>query len=367
MRILFDHQIFVMQKFGGISRYFNEIMQMQKHGVQVEKINPDLFKKTTPEPKYDLLSRGIRFLKRKYGFEKKKEIKFPEAAGKIFSEESFDIFHPTYYDPYFLSLSSKPFVLTVYDMIHEIYREYYPLSDNTSHNKRLLCQKAEQVIAISNSTKNDILEIFKLPEEKVHAIQLASDFDKVISSMPLNTEQLTNYVLFTGAREGYKNFYFAATALADLLKADKSLQLLCTGHEFSKDELLFFDDLGISGQVYHLFLKNDQELAWAYQNASLFIFPSLYEGFGFPLLEAFASNCPVISSRGGSLLEIGGDAALYFDPKNINQIRDAAASVLYDAANRSLLVKKGQLQFSKFSWDVCRNKTIAVYNQALNN
>jgi len=365
MKVLYDHQIFVAQKFGGISRYFNELMQIKNDGVLIEKINPDLFISNEPELKYDLLSRGVRYVKRKAGLERKEVKKFPEEAAIMFNKNGYDVFHPTYYDPYFLELNKKPFVLTVYDMIHEIYKEYFPMSDRVTHNKRLLCQKATQIIAISEKTKEDLVELFKIPTEKVHTIPLASSFDQVIPVQPANSENLTNYILFTGARGIYKNFYYSVIALADLLKADKNLQLLCSGHEFSHDELQFFKDLGIARQVYHIFLKNDQELAWAYQNAKVFIFPSLYEGFGFPMLEAFASKCPVVASTGGSLPEVGGKAALYFNPKSSKQIQDAAVKALYDNATRSDLIAEGEKQFKKYSWDKCRAETINVYNKSL--
>lgn len=364
MRVLYDHQIFVAQKFGGISRYFNELMQMENDGVLIKKVNPDLFPPQDREPKYTLLSRGLNYVKRKVGIENK-VTKIPQEAANLFADNGYDIFHPTYYDPYFLEFTKKPFVLTVHDMIHEIYREYLSMSDRTTYNKRLLCEKASQIISVSHQTKADLVELFKIPEEKIRVIYLASNFDKVIPRRPENAGHLTNYILFTGNRDLYKNFYFTLIALADILKADKDLQLLCTGYGLFNDEIQFFKDLGIARQVHHIYLKNDQELAWAYQNAKIFIFPSLYEGFGLPMLEAFASKCPVVASNGGSLPEVGGKAALYFNPKSSKQIQDAAVKALYDNATRSDLIAEGEKQFAKFSWDKCRAETINVYNKSL--
>jgi glycosyltransferase involved in cell wall biosynthesis len=274
----------------------------------------------------------------------------------------FDIFHPTYYDPYFLELIEKPYVLTVYDMIHEIYSEYFSPSDTVIKNKRILCEKADKIIAISQSTKNDLIDIFKLPEDKIYAIPLASNFNDVIPQKPSGTEALSDYILFVGLRSAYKNFYFSVIALSEILKNDKKLSLVCTGHEFSNEEINFFKNLKIENQVKHIYLQNDNELAWVYQHARLFIFPSLYEGFGLPLLEAFAKNCPVICSTSGSLPEVGGDAVIYFQPKNINEIQEAAHKAIYDNEVREELISKGQKQLSKFSWDKCRSQTIDVYN-----
>ncbi len=361
MRVLYDHQIFNMQKFGGISRYFNELMKSKSDGLHIVKIDPELFD-PIPEPKYDLFSRGINYTKRKVGI-KEKQRKLPGEALKIFLEGNYDVFHPTYYDPYFLTLTKKPFVLTVYDMIHEIYKESFSLTDPVSYYKRLLCDKASHIITISENTRKDLIDIFKLPVEKVHAIQLASGFDKLTTQRPKMDEAPENYILYTGVRFAYKNFYFSVVALAELLKSDKDLMLVCTGPSFSAEERTFFKELGIERQVKHIYLQNDNELAWAYKNARLFIFPSLYEGFGFPLLEAFACGCPVIASNGGSLPEVGGEAVLYFQPKKIREIQDAAHKALYDDVIRENLVAKGKHQFKKFSWEKCRRQTLEVYHK----
>ncbi|WP_162053125.1 glycosyltransferase family 4 protein [Pontibacter pamirensis] len=367
MKILYDHQIFVAQKFGGINRYYQEIMQLKGAATEVASINPELFRPVKSKVKTDLVSRGTRFLKRTMGLHEQNNTPlFPEEAFNIIKSGEYDIFHPTYYDPYFLDLTDKPFVLTVYDMIHEIFKEYFALTDRTSHNKLLLCQKAKHIIAISQNTKNDLIDIFNLPEDKITVIPLASNFDSVIPVQPQNTEGLKKYILFVGTRHIYKNFYFPVIALSELLKSDEELQLLCTGHPFTSDEFLFFRDLGILNQVLHIYPENDNELSWLYRHAALFIFPSLYEGFGFPMLEAFGTGCPVIASNGGSLPEVGNNAALYFDPKSIQEIQDAAQKVLYDTKLKESLVKNGEAQLKKFNWETCRAETLAVYKKVYN-
>jgi glycosyltransferase involved in cell wall biosynthesis len=367
MKILFDHQIYIAQKFGGISRYFNELAKTQDGNVFIEQIDPALF--DIPEPvavKTDIVSRSIRFAKRKAGLTHAVKIAgFPEEVKQILNLGDFDIFHPTYYNPYFLEYTDKPFVLTVYDMIHEIYKEYFQISDATSYNKIILCHKAKHIIAISEKTKQDLIEIFGIPEEKISVILLASDFGKVSAIPPSNAEILGKYILFVGNRGAYKNFYYPIMAIADILKEDKDLQLVCTGNSFSAEEIVFFNSLGIGSQVIHVYMHNDNELAWVYQHAQLFIFPSLYEGFGFPLLEAFASNCPVVSSNGGSLPEVGGKGALYFNPKDISDIRNTVYQGIYNTGVRNMLIESGKDRLNNFSWQKCREETINVYNKVL--
>lgn len=367
MKILYDHQIYALQKFGGINRYFDEIIQTQKDGFETARIDPQFFTPIQAAPRMDLLSRGVRFLKRKAGVPEKKGDPglLPPQIAALFARSDFDIFHPTYYDPYFLVHTDKPFVLTVYDMIHEIFRDYFTWDDPVSHHKMMLCEKAAQIIAISQKTKDDLVTILRVPEEKVHVIPLASTFDAVSPLKPAGMEGVERYILFTGNRWGYKNFYFPVLALADILKSDPQLKLVCTGPPFETWELQIFEDQGIGRQIHHIYLNNDQTLSWMYRNAALFIFPSLYEGFGFPLLEAFGSDCPVISSTGGSLPEVAGDAALYFEPRSFAQIQEAASRVLYDPSLRTELIARGRERFRLFSWDRCRTETIEVYKKVL--
>lgn len=366
MKILFDHQIYVAQKFGGISRYFNELAKIQILDINVEQIDSALFEIPVPVVKTDIISRSIRFAKRKARFKTQvKEIIFPSQPEAVLRSGEFDIFHPTYYDKYFLDYTNKPFVLTVYDMIHEIYKEYFNISDVTSYNKAILCEKASHIIAISERTKQDLIDIFNIPEEKISVVLLASDFENVNPVPPVRVQELKKYILFVGNRGTYKNFYYSVMAMVSILKNDSEIQLVCTGPAFSTDEIIFFTNLGIESKVIHIYMNNDNELAWAYRNAHLFIFPSLYEGFGFPLLEAFASGCPVISSNGGSLPEIGGEAALYFNPKNISEIKKCIHQGVYNEKLRVKLIENGRKRLSNFNWEKCRKETINVYNKVL--
>ena len=362
MKVLFDHQIFQAQKFGGISRYFSKISNLKYQGVDTEIIDHHNFQKV--EIKKDILSKGIRFSKRKMGIDKPKD-KYPSILTNRILRNDFDIFHPTYYDSYFLKYLKRPFVLTVYDMIHEIYPEYMGINDKTSELKKELCQKADAIIAISETTKVDLIEILKIDESKITTTFLGSGFDKVAALGFGQNEDLHNYILFTGNRSIYKNFYFMVNAIAEFLLNDKTLKLVCTGKLFTEKEVEYFKARGIEDSIIHIYAKSDGELAWLYQNARCFIFPSLYEGFGIPILEAFASQCPVISSTGGSLKEIGGKGVKYFDPKNQKELKIALSDVLFNKTTREALVKNGIEEFQKYSWDKCRDETLNVYKSVM--
>ena len=173
-------------------------------------------------------------------------------------------------------------------------------------------------------------------------------------------------MLFVGDRANYKNFQLFAEAIAPVLQSDKSLQLICTGGGvFDAAETDFLQKLGIAEQVQQINASNE-ELNFLYQHARLFVFPSLYEGFGFPLLEAFSNNCAVAASNTSSFKEVGGDAAAYFDPHNKNEMHAVILQLLNDAGKRDELIERGKKQVQQFPIESCVQRTAAVYRAVLN-
>lgn len=358
MKVLIDNQIFEQQKFGGISRYFD---MLERDNNSVQKMT--LFAHQIPKKKglyqrvQSKLSRSLLTEKppppNKYDFYKS-EIRNTE----------FDIFHPTYYDNYFLNTLEKPFVVTVYDMIHEKYAEYFGNSQD-SFNKRKLCNSASKIIAISHSTKKDLIDIFNIPEEKIEVIYLATDYLRITSKKPDFIIDRP-YILFTGNRSIYKNFFTFLIAVSPILKQNKDLNLICTGPDFTVIENRWLEEMELKSKVVSYFCQSDGELVHLYKNAACFVFPSLYEGFGFPLLEAFACDCPVVSSPGGSLKEIAGNAAVYFDPKNIREMRQSINNVLSDLSLKKELIEAGKKRLKDFSWEKCKKETNELYSAVTN-
>lgn len=359
MKTLIDNQVFENQKFGGISRYFNEL---QRDNKSIQKM--ELFVHKSPEKK-NFYKRAQSKIKRTLSNEKLISPNKYDFYNQQLRDLQFDIFHPTYYDTYFIKQLRKPFVLTVHDMIHEKYAEYFGTSQD-SFNKRVLCNSADKIIAISKSTKEDLIDIFNIKENKIEVIYHATTFNSIIDVNPNLEINGLRYILFTGNRSIYKNFLTFLIAVSPILKSNKNLNLLCTGPDFTKIERQWIKSLEIEDKVKSYFCTNDNELAYFYKNAECFVFPSLYEGFGFPLLEAFACECPVVTSPGGSLKEIAGDAAMYFDPKDILEIRQSINNVLSDETLKKELVVAGKKRLKDFSWDKCRKETKRVYEEVLN-
>ena len=366
MKILYDHQIFASQKYGGISRYFYELVRELEDVSDVQYEIPLLVSNNhyISDKKFvdyiDLLpNKQFRGKYRIFRILNK-----PNNIWKL-KQQKFDVFHPTYYDPYFLKFfGKKPFVLTVYDMIHEKFSEMFPVTDKTTEQKRLLVEKATKIIAISESTKKDLIEIFGTDESKIEVVYLGNSmFPK--SDIKLGFDIPKKYLFFVGSRGLYKNFERFIKSISELLNQDNELFVLCAGGgKFSSSEMQLMSELGISKQVLQYNLDDDS-LAYFYKNALAFIFPSLYEGFGIPVLESFACGCPLLCSNLSSLPEVAGKAACYFDPYSEESIKNAVMKVLDNTNLREDLMKNGYEQLNKFSWKKTAEETKNIYESVL--
>jgi glycosyltransferase involved in cell wall biosynthesis len=357
MEVLYDYQIFIAQRFGGISRYFCELM----------KNSTDLFNYSIS----GLYSnneylRELEILKRfpvDISFPGKyrviKTINRICAQNKILKGK-YDLIHPTYYDPELIVNNRKPVVVTVYDMIHEIFPAFMSADIGTISNKLTMMKKADAIIAISESTKNDILKFYpELSNKKIYVVYLGNSMINVKK----DESQELPYLLFTGQRDSYKNFYNFVIAVAPLLKKN-NLSLKCTGKPFSKEEQVLLNNEEILDRTWCGFV-DDTALRELYSHALAFVFPSRYEGFGIPVLEAFGSYCPAIISNVSSLPEVGGNGAEYFDPNDIEDIRKKVEEVISSKELRNSMRIAGFEQLKKFSWKKCAEETFSVYQNLI--
>jgi glycosyltransferase involved in cell wall biosynthesis len=387
MKVLYDHQIFESQKFGGVSKYFGELIHHSgtidefKHEISIMHSDNDYLKLLeqapySPLPKRPSAYKGNnnnkffaakRIVNRFFYMQKLSKCFNKNKAGSVqkIDNQDFDVFHPTYYDDYFLKyIKNKPFVLTVHDLTHQIFPEYF--SPKWIDKSKEMLENARRIIVVSENTKKDLMDFYEIEKSKIDVVYLASSILEgakmnLSASMPQNMER---YLLYIGSRASYKNFYFFVQAIVPLFRADRDLFLLCTGDVFTEDELFFFAKLGISANVKYIYARED-ELPYIYQNSIAFVYPSLYEGFGMPILEAFACGCPVICSNASSFPEIAGDAAIYFEPKNKQSIYKAVYSMLNDNVLRKAMIVKGFLQLGKFSWLKTATQTQEVYSKAI--
>ena len=367
MKVLYDHQIFTSQIYGGISRYFFELMKNFENDDGIDYDLPLRYSYNHYLNKYNDL-KYKPFLKN-FNFRGKYRlinILNKRVSKKYISKRDYDIFHPTYYDPYFLDyIGRKPFVLTIYDMIHEIYSEVFPLKDKTSKRKKLLAQKATKIIAISENTKKDIIKFLGIDENKIEVIYLANSFNMNKDDKIINVVRPEKYILFVGSRSIYKNFYLFIETITPLLIKDSELNVVCAGGGIFKEmEKEKFKKLNIVNKIFQYSIS-DNILAYLYQKAIAFVFPSLYEGFGIPILESFACGCPVICSKTSSLPEVAGDAAMYFDPTDKLSMLDSIEKVIYNDELKKQLVNKGIERVKEFTWEKTAEKTKKLYEDIL--
>lgn len=364
MKILYDHQTFTLQKYGGISRYFYELIKYFNQQEDVDVSTSLLLSSNY----YITDKRDIKHIKFFPNNEFRGKIRLISPINKMFAirnikKQNFDLFHPTYYETYFLNhIRNKPFVVTVYDMIHEKFKE---MSNNQlTHSKKILCEKASKIIAISESTKNDLMELFCIEESKIEVIYLGNTM-VLDNTIEIKIKIPEKYILFLGSRVGYKNFDRFINSVSLLLNENRDFSIVCVGgNQFNSRELTLFKKLKIQNQIVQFNLE-DSLLAQFYSKALLFVFPSLYEGFGIPILESFACGCPLVCSNTSSLPEIAGNGAEYFDPYDEQSIYTSIKKILNSNEQREILIKNGTERLKDFSWKKTAQETKQVYESVI--
>ena len=241
----------------------------------------------------------------------------------------------------------------------------------------IMAGKANRIIAVSNSTKKDLCEIFNCPSEKVDVIYSGFDKrfsdesgvarEKVLEKYDIGKDD--KYILFLGTLEPVKN-------ISKLFEAFKIFKHSCKSNGMDCDYKLVMagkkgwlaseyrqmaKDLGISKDVVFTGYVIGDEMVPLFKNADFFVMPSLYEGFGTTVLEAFATGTPAIVTNVSSVPEIAGDAAELVDPMDAQGIADAMIRLAKDEELKNTLREKGKLQVQKFDWDKCARETLAVY------
>lgn len=354
MKILYDHQMFSMQKYGGVTRYFCNLIQNLPQEMSYElpimySENQYLKEMLGLNPKQISFLSSFRVKRRIYYFFNNRN------SNKQILNNKFDLFHPSYYSTYFLKSIKKPFVLTVHDMIHEKFHDLFSSYDKTTEYKKNLIDKAKHVIAVSQCTKNDIVDLFDVNPDKVSVIHHGYES----FATPVN-RLFDSYILYVGDRKNYKNFIFFIKSVTPLLIQNRDLKIICTGMPFSKEELLLFSKNRIQNQLIQLSV-NDRQLASLYKYALLFVYPSLYEGFGIPILEAFKNECPVCLSDASCFPEVAGKAACYFDPYDRDSILSAVSRVIEDEEYANTLRNRGLIKVKEYSIKKMVDSTCDIY------
>jgi glycosyltransferase involved in cell wall biosynthesis len=338
MRILYDGQIYADQTRGGISRYFTNL---------IDRLPIDI---------HPTLNCTYRQQKSYYPNHPNLQLQeFPnfrpyriahQLRGQYFrclnDRQHFNIFHPTYY--FLLTQESfdrvrHPLVITVCDMIHEIFADT-STNDGTIGAKQAAIEAADAILCISENTKNDLIKYFPAAESKAVVTYLASEFNSQRSE-GIQTPLARPYFLYVGARtKEYKNFDTLLLAFAKVASTDSDLYLCVVGAPFNNAE---------------------RQKAALYRGSIAFVYPSLYEGFGIPPLEAMACGTVVVAANSSSIPEVVGDAGILFNPKSVGDLADIMSDLLHSPSQRDRLIAKGQERHQLFSWEKTAAQTVEVY------
>ncbi|GAB2542506.1 glycosyltransferase family 4 protein [Spirosoma aerophilum] len=365
MKVLYDHQSFTGVPYGGVSRYFYELMRSFSRRSDIEF---ELSLRLSNNEYLDQTSFS-RHLRYRSLAQVRNVHKIASVLNRLYSLQrvragKFDVFHPTYYHRYFLNaIGKKPFVLTFHDATSERYGKQYPeVGEGLYELKKQLMRRADCIISVSEFSKQEILRFFPVEADKIKVIHLGTTLGEVNT---LETDARFSvpvpYLLYVGKRALYKNFDGFFRAVQPVLQRHPDLHVVCAGGgSFNQTEQALFHSARLSNRI-HYRPVTDAGLLTLYKNARAFIFPSLNEGFGIPVLEAFSGGCAVALSNRSSLPEVGGDAALYFDPEDDDSMAETIERVVSDDTLNAALVQKGTERLRNFSCDKTAFQTLEVY------
>lgn len=306
-----------------------------------------------------------------------KECPFPIAwmqtrfVWELFCVKPEKLFLPIQAAPFYIPAKTEV-TATIHDLAFRRYPETFPKNHLLKLNFLLdiVVRRADKLIAVSQSTKNDLLEFFpKLSENRIKVIH--HGFDSEFYGTKLSSEELseklksynlqsTSYMLYVGALQPRKNLVRLIEAFDIAKKKIPELKLVLAGEPAwlsesiikAREKSVYKEDIILTGRV------SFETLRALYQGARFFVFPSLYEGFGLPLLEAFVSRIPVLTADNSSLREVAGSAALYCNAESVEDIAEKMRLLWNNEILRTELVLKGEEQLKKFSWDQCAQETL---------
>ncbi|WP_440911619.1 glycosyltransferase family 4 protein [Candidatus Pelagibacter sp.] len=362
MKIFFDHEIFYQQKYGGITSYFSNLgKQLTLKGVDIKFICP-IHKSFNLNkiPKNKIT--GIRL---SYpGFLNSMISNINNHLSKrIYDKLNPSIIHRTYFSEKKFSNKFKN-IITFYDIAHELKKTKEIKNEKFKLIKENNVKNADHILCISKTVKKDLIEYFNVNENKISVSYLSSDYEKISDTELKKKKKLQNYLLYVGNRSGYKNFKNFISAFAHSNKLKKDFKLLIFGGENKK---ICGNDVISENKLSHESVKfvsgTNEYLKYLYKNVRAFIYPSCYEGFGIPIIEAMRSGCPLVSSNGGALREVAGDGINFFNPNDCEDITDKIEKLVYSEENISKSVKYGLDRCDYFSWSKCADKTIEAYKK----
>lgn len=361
MKVLYDDQIFATQRFGGISRYITEIATRTSAQAEVlvsAGMYLNQYLKTTPQLKRTGFYADVDAAWRvRDGMNQV----WTSAVSRTFQP---DVVHETYYRVRHLHPRKTKVVVTVHDMIHELYPDEAPYAAFLAHLKQQALKRADTIVCVSETTKNDLLNFYPhLKDAMVAVIPHGHSFRSPSNAAIAQIDAITKgkpFILYVGHRAGYKRFSDVLAAYQIALTKYPNLQLLAFGcGNFSPEEKSQQKEIGLTPDRVLYAEGKDELLCAAYTQAKLFCYPSLYEGFGIPILEALAAGCPVICSDTPIFREVGKNRVLYHKPLDVTSLSELILDTL--KSNQRKEVKQ-----EKSDWSTSAEAHARIYKLLTN-
>ena len=356
MQVTYDDRLFTFQRRGGPARYFAEL-------VTAFRATPDLgIDVVTPftyiENEY-LLRADDRY----------RRLPLPDSpysaqAARVLNRvrhgvSKAEILHHTQYSSTGLRMPAAVRVCTVYDMIPELFPDIFDGPGPVPHrNKAEFVAACDAIACISESTKADVLAHYGHLDKPIVVTPLG--VDPRFFAATADSAKPSDYVLFVGTRHTYKNFDVLLRALAKISEDRVPPRLLCVGPPLNESEQQRIAALGLTEFVIQRAVGDD-ELPGLYAAAICLVFPSRYEGFGLPTVEAFAAGCPVVLANMACAVEVGGDAAQYFEPDDDERLATIIAGFSDEPASRDRWIDAGRARALEFTWQRTAEETAELY------
>jgi glycosyltransferase involved in cell wall biosynthesis len=367
MRILYDHQAFSLQSYGGITRVFSEIIRYMntQRNISTDVLlgfsgtRADFGALVSPpgrviHPGSALFASGI----------------LNYAANETFSTlmgpllGKYDIYHSTYYR-FLPAIRAKRRVATHHDCVQEMFPHLFPNSRRIFRWKREMFLKADLILCVSAASRTDLLRFYDVAAEK--AIVVHNGVSPMVrdphGESELRAAVSGNFLLYVGARHLYKNFDGLLRAYARSgMKQDYSLLAIGGGLPNAEHSSLI-EQLGLARHVKFVPYASTALLAEAYASAALLVYPSLYEGFGMPPLEAASLGCVSLVAANPATIEICQDAAFFFEPSVTEHFSSMLQVALADTAGRAARIQRARNLLKIYTWEACGRKTLDAYQR----
>lgn len=367
VRIYYDHQLTSLQDAGGASRYHYELLRCLESVPDVQTTTFLGFNSSV-YPYQQVASAKTKVVGFRGPLPKGvKRYAVNEALANVVAPfcGKFDIYHPSHQRmlPF---VSARRLVVTHHDCIYERF-PIFRFAKTALRAKKKLFAAADLIICDTESSRSDLLRFYEIGVAKTRIVHLG--FSRLLRS-PESAGELRrrirrDYILYVSGRSLYKNFGGLLRAFRDT-RLNETLDLLVFGGgPLTTDERELIANLGIRESVVAIPIADDGLLAEAYAGARLLAYPSLFEGFGLPPLEAMHLGCPVLACNASSLPEICGDAPFYFEPGQPRSLSDALLRAVDDTPARAVATERGRRVASQYSWEKCTQETLAVYRECL--